>query len=194
MVELSNGRSVSPPSLSQLSETLYFSSRSCCPPKVVIGLPSQLHPLSFLSGWSNRVQLRHRWGIVGVLTNMPPPTNNPSSPHTDINTYTQTETPCISMWKGGPGFQEISIRPLSTEGTQWNNIKKTTHTYTMIPCTTSKYVSPSISIVLDNSPFLCRHYNKLESTVSTTHRAINKAQIGFLKSGKAKFQCPGLCK
>lgn len=33
------------------------------------------------------------------------------------------------MWKGGPGFQEISIRPLSIEGTQWNNIKKkTTHT------------------------------------------------------------------
>lgn len=91
MVELSNGRSVSPPSLSQLSETLYFSSRSCCPPKVVIGLPSQLHPLSLLSGWSNRVQLRHRWGIVGVLTNIAPPPTTPP-PHTPIHTHTHRQT------------------------------------------------------------------------------------------------------
>lgn len=89
MVELSNGRSGPPLSLSQLSETLYFSSRSCCPPKEVIGLLSQLHPLSLLSGWSNRVQLRHRWGIVGVLTNMAPlPTTPP--PHTPIHTHTHT--------------------------------------------------------------------------------------------------------
>lgn len=65
----------------------------------------------------------------------------------------------------------------------------------MKPCSTSKYVSPSIPTAFDNSPFLCHHYNKLESTVSTTHKAINKAQIGFfLKSGKAKFQCPSLWK
>lgn len=65
-----------------LSEIFYLSSRSYCPPREVIGLPHC--PVSPLSGWSEGVWLRHRWGIVGVLTNIPP-NNNLSRTNTHIH-------------------------------------------------------------------------------------------------------------